>query len=51
MKNRLIILALGLSPPGTMGGNSKITVEMARCLAAPLFAHYIRNKTATIFQC
>ena len=30
MKNRLIILALGLSPPGTMGGNSKITVEMAR---------------------
>mgnify|MGYP003310649967 CR=1 FL=1 len=32
MKNRLIILALGLSPPGTMGGNSKITVEMAHCL-------------------
>ena len=25
MKNRLIIIALGLSRPGTMGGNSKIT--------------------------
>ena len=32
MKNRLVIIALGLSRPGIMGGNSKITVEMARCL-------------------
>ena len=30
MKNRLIILALGLSPPGTMGGNSKITARAIR---------------------
>ena len=38
MKNRLIIIALGLSRPGTMGGNSKITIEMARCLpSAPLY--------------
>ena len=41
MKNRLIILALGLSPPGTMGGNSKITVEMSRCLAERYDIHFI----------
>ena len=50
MKNRLIILALGLSPPGTMGGNSKITVEMARCLAGRREVHFIlpENKLATL---
>ena len=50
MKNRLIILALGLSPPGTMGGNSKITVEMARCLAGKREVHFIipENKLATL---
>jgi len=31
--NRLIICALGASIPGTMGGNTKIAIEMARCLA------------------
>ena len=50
MKDRLIILALGLSPPGTMGGNSKITVEMARCLAGRREVHFIlpKNKLATL---
>ena len=50
MKNRLIILALGLSPPGTMGGNSKITVEMARCLAGKREVHFIlpENKLTTL---
>ena len=50
MKNRLIILALGLSPPGTMGGNSKITVEMARCLAGKREVHFIlpENKLVTL---
>ena len=50
MKNRLIILALGLSPPGTMGGNSKITIEMARCLAKTREVHFIlpENKLATL---
>ena len=50
MKNRLIILALGLSPPGTMGGNSKITIEMARCLAGKREVHFIlpENKLATL---
>ena len=41
MKNRLIIIALGLSRPGTMGGNSKITIEMARCLADKREVHFI----------
>ena len=41
MKNRLIIIALGLSRPGTMGGNSKITIEMARCLAGKREVHFI----------
>ena len=50
MKNRLIILALGLSPPGTMGGNSKITIEMARCLAGKREVHFIlpENKLPTL---
>ena len=50
MKNRLIILALGLSPPGTMGGNSKITVEMARRLAGKREVHFIlpENKLTTL---
>ena len=34
MKNRLVIIALGLSRPGIMGGNSKITIEMVGCLAS-----------------
>jgi glycosyltransferase involved in cell wall biosynthesis len=29
-KGRLIISAFGISPPGTMGGNSKIALELAR---------------------
>ena len=33
MKGRLVMFALGLSEPGTMGGNSKIALEMARGLA------------------
>lgn len=33
MNNRLVICALGASPPGTMGGNTKIAIEMARCLS------------------
>ena len=41
MKNRLFILALGLSRPGTMGGNSKIAIEMARCLASKRDVHFI----------
>ena len=45
MKNRLIILALGLSPPGTMGGNSKITIKMARCLASHRPGEVPRNRT------
>ena len=44
MKDRLIILALGLSPPGTMGGNSKITIEMTRCLAERHDIHFIVPK-------
>ena len=50
MKSRLIILSLGLSPPGTMGGNSKITVEMARCLDGKREVHFIlpENKLATL---
>ena len=41
MKPRLIISALGASPPGTMGGNTKITIEMARCLAGSREVHVI----------
>ena len=41
MKRRLIIFALGLSEPGTMGGNSKIALEMARCLASSIEVHFV----------
>lgn len=41
MNSRLIIIALGLSSPGTMGGNSKITIEIARCLAGQREIHFI----------
>ena len=41
MNNRLIIIALGLSRPGTMGGNSKIAIEMARCLANGREVHFV----------
>lgn len=30
---RLVVLALGISPPGTMGGNSKIILELIRWLS------------------
>lgn len=36
---RLIICALGASVPGTMGGNTKITIEMARCLSGERDVH------------
>ena len=47
---RLVIFALGLSPPGTMGGNSKIALETARCLADSLEVHFIlpQEKLATL---
>lgn len=38
-KPRFIICALGSSPPGTMGGNTKIAIEMARCLAPLIDVH------------
>ena len=38
-KSRLFICAISCSPPGTMGGNTKITVEMARCLAPTRETH------------
>ena len=41
MKSRLIVVALGLSRPGTMGGNSKIAIEMARCLASEREVHFL----------
>lgn len=41
MKDRLIIFALGLSRPGTMGGNSKITLEIARRLSRVREVHFI----------
>lgn len=47
---RLVIFALGLSPPGTMGGNSKIALETARCLADSLEVHFVlpKEKLATL---
>lgn len=50
MNERLIILALGLSSPGTMGGNSKITIEAARCLASTREVHFIlpQGKLSTL---
>ena len=41
MKHRLIISAISLSMPGTMGGNSKITLEMARHLCDEYDVHFI----------
>ena len=47
--NRLFICALGASRPGTMGGNTKIAIEMARCLAKEREVHVFlpRHKLAT----
>lgn len=52
MKSRLIILALGLSKPGTMGGNSKITLETARRLSTESEVHFIvpTEKLPTLTQ-
>jgi len=41
MKPRLVISALALSEPGTMGGNSKIALETARCLSRRLEVHFV----------
>jgi len=41
MADRLIISAISISTPGTMGGNSKITIEMARCLAGDCEVHVL----------
>jgi len=41
MSDRLVISAISISVPGTMGGNSKITIEMARCLARSREIHVI----------
>ena len=50
MKGRLVIFALGLSEPGTMGGNSKIALEMARGLADATEVHFVlpRHKLPTL---
>ena len=47
---RLVISALALSEPGTMGGNSKIALEMARCLAPCMDVHFMlpRHKLPTL---
>ena len=47
---RLIVFALGISEPGTMGGNSKIALEAARCLASQMEVHFIlpRHKLPTL---
>jgi len=39
--SRFIISALGISPPGTMGGNSKIALEMARYLRLEREVHFV----------
>lgn len=41
MTSRFIVSALGCSLPGTMGGNTKIAIEMARCLARDREVHVI----------
>ena len=41
MKHRFIIQAIAISPPGTMGGNTKIALEMARNLASTYDLHVI----------
>lgn len=38
---RFIICGMGLSEPGTMGGNSKIALELARCLSDAFEVHFI----------
>ena len=47
---RLVIFALGLSEPGTMGGNSKIALEAARCLSSRMEVHFVlpRHKRTTL---
>ena len=47
---RLVIFALGLSEPGTMGGNSKIAIEAARCLSSQMEVHFVlpRHKRTTL---
>lgn len=46
---RLFVCALGASRPGTMGGNTKITIEMARCMSATHEVHVFlpRHKLPT----
>lgn len=41
MKRRFIICAMTLSKPGTMGGNSKITLEMAKHLGPWCEVHFV----------
>ena len=41
MKKRFIIQAIAISPPGTMGGNTKIALEMTRNLADDYDVHVI----------
>lgn len=41
MKPRLIIQAIAISPPGTMGGNTKIALEMTRNLGSAYDVHVI----------
>ncbi len=50
MKPRFIIVGFALSEPGTMGGNSKIALEIARHLAAVREVHFIvpSSKARTI---
>lgn len=50
MSSRFIIIAMGLSEPGTLGGNSKIALELARCLCGTHEVHFIvpRSKIKTI---
>ena len=50
MNGRFVIFALGLSEPGTMGGNSKIALEMARRLGASEQVHVVvpRHKVPTL---
>ena len=50
-KGRLIISAFGISPPGTMGGNSKIALELARYVSkyteVHIFLQEYKTKTVT----
>ena len=49
-KGRLIISAFGISPPGTMGGNSKIALELARYVSKYTDVH-IFLQDYKIFSC